>query len=154
LAASLALLVGMPQIGEPGLADQLVDSHIRSLQASHLIDVATSDRHVVKPWFNGRIDYAPQVVDLKAQGFPLVGGRLDVVDQRTIAVLVYRRRLHSINVFVRPQPALVSPRPQTIRRDSYSIVRWTAGGLEYWAVSDLALDELDQFHRLFEKAAS
>jgi anti-sigma factor RsiW len=153
LAASLALLVGVPQISEPGVADQVVDGHIRSLQSAHLIDVATSDRHVVKPWFNGRIDFAPQVVDLKLEGFPLVGGRLDVIDRRTVAVLVYRRRLHSINLFVRPAPAIVSPLGQSLRHDSYNLVRWTSGALEFWAVSDLAPDELDQFQQAFVRAA-
>ena len=152
MAASLALLVGMPQIAEPGIADQLVDGHIRSLQSAHLIDVVTSDRHVVKPWFNGRIDFAPQVVDLKPQGFPLVGGRLDVIDRQTVAVLVYRRRLHSINLFVRPAPALASPLGQGLRHGSYNLVRWTSGGLEFWAVSDLGSDELAQFHEAFVRA--
>ncbi|MBV1688819.1 anti-sigma factor [Novosphingobium sp. G106] len=152
IAASLALLVGMPQISEPGIADQLVDGHIRSLQSAHLIDVATSDRHVVKPWFNGRIDFAPQVVDLKPQGFPLVGGRLDVIDQKTVAVLVYRRRLHSINLFVRPAPAVASPFVRSLRQDSYNLVRWTSGGLEFWAVSDLGSDELQQFQQAFVRA--
>lgn len=152
IAASLALLVGMPQLSEPGIADQLVDGHIRSLQSAHLIDVATSDRHVVKPWFNGRIDFAPQVVDLKPQGFPLVGGRLDVIDQKTVAVLVYRRRLHSINLFVRPAPAIASPFVRSQRHDSYNLVRWTSGGLEFWAVSDLGSEELEQFQQAFVRA--
>ena len=152
MAASLALLVGVPQLSEPGVADQLVDGHIRSLQSAHLIDVATSDRHVVKPWFNGRIDFAPQVVDLKPDGFPLVGGRLDVIDQKTVAVLVYRRRLHSINLFIRPAPSLASPLGQKLRHDSYNLVRWTSGGLEFWAVSDLGPDELEQFQKAFVRA--
>jgi len=152
IAASLALLVGMPQLSEPGVADQLVDGHIRSLQSAHLIDVATSDRHVVKPWFNGRIDFAPQVVDLKPQGFPLVGGRLDVIDQKTVAVLVYRRRLHSINLFVRPAPTVASPFVRSLRHDSYNLVRWTSGGLEFWAVSDLGSEELEQFQQAFVRA--
>jgi anti-sigma factor RsiW len=153
LAASLLLFLAVPRVGEPGLADQLVDSHIRSLQSAHLIDVATSDRHVVKPWFNGRIDYAPQVVDLKQQGFPLVGGRLDVIDRRTVSVLVYRRRLHSINLFIRPKPAIASPLNQRAHQYGYNLVRWTANGLEFWAVSDLGADELDQFRDAFTAAA-
>jgi anti-sigma factor RsiW len=153
LAASLLLLLTMPTVGEPGLADQLVDSHIRSLQSAHLIDVATSDRHVVKPWFNGRIDYAPQVVDLKQQGFALVGGRLDVIDRQTVSVLVYRRRLHSINLFIRPRPAITSPLNQRAHQDGYNLVRWTSNGLEFWAVSDLNAGELDQFRQAFAAAA-
>jgi anti-sigma factor RsiW len=153
LAASLLLLLALPRLGEPGLIDQLVDSHIRSLQSAHLIDVATSDRHVVKPWFNGRIDYAPQVVDLKQQGFALVGGRLDLIDRKTVSVLVYRRRLHSINLFIRPMPAIVSPLNQRARQDGYNLVRWTSNGLELWAVSDLDAAELDRFRQAFVVAA-
>jgi anti-sigma factor RsiW len=153
LAASLLLLLVMPGVGEPRLADQLVDSHIRSLQSAHLIDVATSDRHVVKPWFNGRIDYAPQVVDLKQQGFALVGGRLDVIDRQTVSVLVYRRRLHSINLFIRPSPVIASPLHQRVQQDGYNLVRWTSNGLEFWAVSDLGAGELDQFRQAFIAAA-
>ena len=149
LAAGLALLLVMPQFAEPSLSGQLIDSHIRSLQASHLIDIATSDRHVVKPWFNGRIDFAPAVIDLAPQGFPLVGGRLDVIDRHTIAVIVYRRRLHSINVFVRPGSRLQTPAIISERKDTYSLVSWDSGGLEYWAVSDIDLTELQQFRAAF-----
>lgn len=149
LAASLALLLVMPQVAAPSLSDQLIDGHIRSLQSDHLIDVATSDRHVVKPWFNGRIDFAPAVIDLAPQGFPLVGGRLDVIDRHTVAVIVYRRRLHSINVFVRPGPRLHTPEVLAVRKDTYSLVGWTSGGLEYWAVSDIDLTELQQFRADF-----
>lgn len=151
LAASLALVLAVPQLTAPGLAGELVDSHIRSLQGAHLIDVQTSDRHVVKPWFNGRVDYAPPVADLKAQGFPLVGGRLDVVEGRTVAVLVYRRRLHTINLFVRPASGLA--RAGSARHGSYALVHWVSGGLEYWAVSDVDPGDLAQFRKAFEAAA-
>lgn len=133
------------------LEDQLVASHVRSLQANHLIDVATSDRHVVKPWFNGKIDFAPPVVDLADQGFPLAGGRLDYADNREVAALVYRRRLHAINLFILP----ARPRPTTWRpfqphpASSYSVVHWTHGALDYWAVSDLDGAELERFRQLF-----
>jgi anti-sigma factor (TIGR02949 family) len=150
LAASLALMLAMPQAAVPGVADELVDSHIRSLQGAHLIDVQTSDRHVVKPWFNGRIDYAPPVPDLKDQGFPLVGGRLDVVAGRSVAVLVYKRRLHTINLFVRPAGATAPASGE--RHGSYGLVHWAAGGLDYWAVSDLELGDLEQFRAAFAGA--
>jgi len=149
LAASLALMLAMPQRAVPGVADELVDSHIRSLQGAHLIDVQTSDRHVVKPWFNGRIDYVPPVPDLKDQGFPLVGGRLDVVSGRSVAVLVYKRRLHTINLFVRPASGTGSIAE---RRGSYGLVHWVSGGLDYWAVSDLELGDLQQFRGAFVAA--
>jgi anti-sigma factor RsiW len=148
--AATLLIVQLTPV-PPSLEDQLVASHVRSLLANHLIDVATSDRHVVKPWFNGKIDFAPPVVDLADQGFPLAGGRLDYADNREVAALVYRRRLHTINLFVLPaRPRPVAWRPfQPHPASSYSVVHWTRGALEYWAVSDLDGGQLEQFHQLF-----
>ena len=150
VAASLILLVGMPAVTSTALQDDLVESHVRSLEVSHLVDVPTSDRHVVKPWFNGRLDFSPPVPDLAAQGFPLVGGRLDYVDGHRVAALVYRRRLHTINLFVRPASATTSPVATTSRRQSYNLARWVFGGLEYWAVSDVAMDDVVAFRRAFQ----
>ncbi len=152
LAASIALLLAMPTLSEGTLPDELVAAHIRSLQVAHLIDIQTSDRHVVKPWFNGRIDFAPPVVDLVSVGFPLVGGRLDYIGDRDVAVLVYGRRLHRINLFIRPAPAGVLPVSATLRRDSYNMVRWKSSGLEYWAVSDVEAGELREFRDAFRRA--
>ena len=152
IAASLAILIGAPAVTTAGLQDELIDSHIRSLQVNHLTDVLTADRHVVKPWFNGRIDFSPPVHELAKQGFPLVGGRLDYVDGRPIAALVYRRQLHTINLFVRPASATASPVAETSTRHSYNLVRWVAGGLEYWAVSDVEMRELVAFRSAFEQA--
>ena len=154
LAASLALMVATPQVSVADLPDQLIAGHIRSLQAAHLTDVLTSDRHVVKPWFNGRIDFSPPVVDLMQQGYPLVGGRLDYIGDRPVAALVYRRRLHTINLFVRPAPPNASASPSTIRRHSYNIVHWMAGDLDYWAVSDVDPGDLALFHQQFAKATT
>lgn len=147
LAASLAFLLVAPTATTPILADEIVSSQIRSLQSGHLVDVETSDRHTVKPWFNGRIDYSPPVVDLAPYGFPLVGGRLDVLEGRTVATLVFKRRLHTINLFIRPQP--VGGRDAALARQGYAIEKWSAGGLEYWAVSDIPASELSSFHRIF-----
>lgn len=152
LAASVALMLVVPDMVEPGLADALIDGQVRSLQSGHLVDVATSDRHTVKPWFNGRITFAPPVVDLKPQGFPLVGGRLDVVARENVAVLVFHRRLHTINLFIRPAPGLVPAQEVRRQRAGYNLVRWERGGLEFWAVSDLEAGELDQFHAQFVRA--
>ena len=152
LAASIALLLAMPQLSEGELPDELVAAHVRSLQAAHLTDVLTSDRHVVKPWFNGRIDFSPPVVELAPEGFPLVGGRLDYIGGRDVAAIVYRRRLHHINLFVRPAPEGVPPRVVTMRHDSYNLVRWESGGLEYWAVSDVEARDLGEFRDAFRKA--
>lgn len=154
LAAGLALFLALPQLSSPELADELVASHVRSLQAAHLVDVATSNRHVVKPWFNGKVDFAPPVPDLARQGFPLVGGRLDVIGGQSVAALVYRRNLHSINLFVRPAPRLSLQSERTLRRDSYSLAHWVSNGLDYWAVSDVDPADLSVFARTFRSAAS
>jgi anti-sigma factor RsiW len=153
LAASIALLIAVPQVSAPSLPDELVAGHVRSLQASHLVDIQTSNRHVVKPWFNGRIDFAPPVPDLAQQGFPLVGGRLDVIGKRTVAAIVYKRGLHTINLFVRPAGAFSTGGPGMQTRDSYALFHWTAGGLDYWAVSDVSSKDLAQFAQAFRAAA-
>jgi anti-sigma factor RsiW len=151
LAATLAIVAMLPSQME--LADELVADHVRSTLATHLVDVQTSDRHTVKPWFNGRIDFAPPVVDLSAQGFPLVGGRLDYLDGRVVAALVYRRNKHIINVFVRPVPNGVF-RPGLGRAHAgYNLVRWTEGGLEFWAVSDVEAGDLKAFRTAFQAHA-
>lgn len=149
LAASLALLAAVPGLRTPDLTDALVDGQIRSLQSGHLVDVVTSDQHRVKPWFNGRITYAPPVVDMKDAGFPLVGGRLDVIARENVAVLVYRRRLHTINLFIRPAPSAAARALGDKHKAGYNLVGWTVGGLEYWAVSDVDAGELERFHRSF-----
>jgi anti-sigma factor RsiW len=150
LAASLALIFALPQFTRVNTERQLVANHIRSLSySSHLTDIATSNRHLVKPWFNGKIDFAPPVPELAAQGFPLVGGRLDYVDGREVAAIVYKRRLHTINVFVQPAPPLSLPIGVATKRDGYSLIRWTNDGLEFWAVSDIDLAELQLFQRTF-----
>jgi anti-sigma factor RsiW len=152
LAASLALVVFRPAAPSLTLERELVDDHVRSLLAQHLTDVASTDQHTVKPWFGGRVDYSPPVVDLKDQGFPLAGGRLDYVDGKVTAALVYRRRLHVINLFVRPASGRADAAFET-SRDGYNLVRWRKGGLEFWAVSDVNRTELEQFRDLFEQRA-
>jgi anti-sigma factor RsiW len=146
LAASLALYaVIVPATQEVSLA--LVDAQVRSLQAQHLVDVQTSDRHTVKPWFDGKIDFAPPVVDLVDAGYPLVGGRLDYVDQKTAAAVVYRRRAHVINLFIWPGQAPSAP--ELVRRKGYALVHWGRGGLIYWAVSDVDAEDLQNFQKVY-----
>ena len=129
---------------------EIVSAHLRSLQAGHLTDVISTDQHTVKPWFNGKLDVAPPVVDLTAQDFTLVGGRLDYVDARAIGAIVYRRRLHVINLFV-AQAASAEPRAaKTETFQGFNIRSWSEGGLNFWAVSDLAADELAEFAEKFQ----
>jgi anti-sigma factor RsiW len=149
VAASLALAVVMPQLTHTDMEDQLVQSHVRSLLVGHLVDIPTSNRHVVKPWFDGKVDFAPQVPDLADQGFPLVGGRLDYIGDREVAAIVYRRHLHVINLFVRPAHTLSLPGGVVTHHEGYNLVRWTAGGLEYWAVSDVETGDLKLFRQAY-----
>ncbi|MDB5680099.1 anti-sigma factor [Sphingomonas bacterium] len=150
IAASLALMLTTAQPAATGLEQQLVASHVRSLLADHLVDIPTSDRHVVKPWFNGKIDFSPPTPDLTPQGFPLVGGRLDYVGGRTVAAVVYRRRLHTINLFVWPVGTLVEP--VATAGDGYNLIHWRQGDLDFWAVSDVAVGDLVQFREAFMHA--
>ena len=123
---------------------QLVDAHVRSLLPGHLLDVESTDRHTVKPWFAGKTDIAPVVVDLADKGFPLLGGRLDYVDGHTAAALVYGRRGHTINLFVW-RTAAGEPGDGSFSVRGYSVLHWSNGGLTSWAVSDAALSELEAF---------
>jgi len=148
IAAGLALFAFLPS-GD-GLQGQLIDAQARSLEALHLVDVATSDRHTVKPWFNGKVDFAPPVVDLASQGYPLVGGRLDRVDGKRVAALVFRRRAHVINLFVWPGDAPAAP--ALSHKQGYSLVRWGRGGLVFWAVSDVDAGDLMGFQADFSAA--
>jgi anti-sigma factor (TIGR02949 family) len=148
LAASLALLI-VTTGNNDGLQQELIAGHIRSLQASHLTDVATSDQHTVKPWFNGKLDVSPPVVDLADGGFPLAGGRLDYIDGRAVAVLVYRRHLHVINLFVWSDPGAADAPPRESSHRGYNLIHWTRGEISFWAVSELNLGELREFEVMY-----
>ncbi len=132
------------------LADELVADHVRSLLATHLVDVVSSDQHTVKPWFDGKVDFAPEVRDLSTDGFPLVGGRLDYLNGQTVVALVYRRNKHPINLFITPTSESGSTTPSTLTHRGYNLVHWIHNGMNYWAVSDLNAAELRQFAAHFE----
>jgi anti-sigma factor RsiW len=144
LAATVMLTVFRSN-SDQVIADEVVSAHIRSLQPGHLMDVETSDQHTVKPWFDGKVDVAPPVIDLTAEGFTLLGGRLDYVDGEPVASVVYRRRKHIINLFVAQRlgggRALLSARSV----QGYNVRHWSAQGLDFWAVSDLDSEELGEF---------
>jgi len=127
---------------------EVVSSHIRSLMASHLTDVASTDQHTVKPWFNGKLDFSPPVTDLSASGYPLIGGRLDYVQGRPVAALVYQRRKHWINVFTWPDERAANSEAPARTRQGYHVIRETHDGTVYWIVSDLNPNELFVFARL------
>ncbi len=132
----------------PVLTAELIDAHLRSLQPGHLTDVISSDQHTVKPWFAGKLDFSPPVRDFADQGFPLKGGRLDIIHGRAAAALVYGRRKHVVNVFIWPVPDKYNPvRPGS--QQGYQWVEWHNGGMEFYAVSDASSNDLEQLHRLF-----
>jgi len=157
LAASLAAValgswtLARQRAAGEALADDVLASHIRSLMPGHLTDVLSSDQHTVKPWFNGRLDFSPPVDDFAGRGYPLLGGRLDYVDGRTVAVLVYGRRQHVINVFVWPSARGPSGGPKTSDRQGYHLLHWTAADYTYWVASDLGEAELQEFAQLLRQ---
>jgi len=132
------------------MAQTIESSHVRSLIGTHLLDVPSTDQHTVKPWFNGKLDFSPDVRDFAEQGFPLIGGRIDYVGDRTVAALVYRRRQHIVNVFTWPSDARGGETESD--RNGYHLIHWNAGGMAWWAVSDLNLAELRRFEHLYRAA--
>jgi anti-sigma factor RsiW len=146
LAASLAMVSFVPPETTAAVDQEIVSSHVRSLQPGHLTDVQTTNQHIVKPWFNGRIDFAPPVPELADQGFPLVGGRLDSIDGKTVPAIVYKRRLHTVNLFVWPAK---NSSERSFGKDGFAVREWSRNGLRFAAVSDIAPAELEQFEKLF-----
>jgi anti-sigma factor RsiW len=139
---------------EQFLATQLIASHVRSLMANHLADVASSDQHTVKPWLDARLDFAPPVVDLANAGFPLIGGRLDYLDQRAVAALIYQRRKHFINLFVWQVEPDAIKMTKAISRQGYQLLHWVDSDFNYWAVSDVNTNDLQTFKQQFELQTS
>ena len=134
--------------GQMRTEHDVLAAHMRALLQDSPIQVASSDTHTVKPWFNGRVEFSPDVKDFAAEGFPLVGGRLDYIGGKRVAVLVYRHRLHVIDVFVWPAATPEDVAPRLTSTDGYNLLTWSHGGLTYWAASDLNGTELQQFKAL------
>ncbi|HXU35685.1 MAG TPA: anti-sigma factor [Blastocatellia bacterium] len=162
-ASSIALLVllswGAYRIlsgpsSDEMLAHEVVSSHIRSLMSDHLTDVPSSDQHTVKPWFNGKLDFSPPVIDLDDHDFTLVGGRLDYVSDRPVAALVYQRRMHMVNLFIWPSTDKSSDADQVSTFQGYNTVYWKQSDMNCWAVSDLNMDELREFTKLLKTRSS
>jgi anti-sigma factor RsiW len=136
---------------EQMITQEIVADHLRSLMANHLTDIASTDQHNVKPWFNGKLGFAPPVNDFAGEGFPLIGGRLDYLDGRPVAALVYQRRLHPINLFVWTAPEKYADKATQQTRQGYSILFWTRDGMTYCAISDLTVDEMQTLAALLQK---
>jgi anti-sigma factor RsiW len=154
-ATTLGILWSRPQpAAQDRLADLVVAGHVRSLQVDHLTDVENSDRHILKPWFQGKLDFSPEVPDLSPQGYVLSGGRLDYLTDRPVAALVYQRRLHAINVFTWPAVNKDEKPAQSLSRQGFHLRHWQRAGMTWWAISDLNDEELDDFVRFFQKHVS
>ena len=154
--AALVVLMLVPHFSGPSpdelLTQQVIASHIRSLMVDHLADVPSTDEHTVKPWFNGKLDFSPPVSDLANQGFPLIGGRLDYLNSRPVAALIYQRDKHLINVFVWPASAAQQLAQSNKTQQGYNVIRWTSSAMNFWAVSDLEPNQLAKFSELLKSS--
>jgi anti-sigma factor RsiW len=157
-AAAVVLLIAMPLVmrtsTEDRLSQEIVSSHVRSLMASHLTDVASTDQHTVKPWFNGKLPFSPPVTDPAAQGFPLIGGRLDYVENHPVAALVYQHRKHFINLFIWPSTRTSSTAEELRTQQGYNTIHWSQGGMEFWAASDMNQGDLKDFVQLLRNGST
>jgi anti-sigma factor RsiW len=145
------MLFVVPSHTKSVLTAELIDAHVRSLQPGHLMDVVSTDQHTVKPWFDGKLDFIPPVADYAAQGFPLIGGRLDVIDGHNVAALVYSRRKHYVNVFVWPYREKESIAESSGSRKGYNWMTWQSGDMQFCLLSDAALADLRELKDLIRQ---
>jgi anti-sigma factor RsiW len=136
---------------EDQLANEMVSAHVRSLMLDHATDVISTDQHTVKPWFEGKLDFSPPVIDLAPQGFALIGGRLDYLGGRPVAALVYQRRQHLINLFIYPVQDKNNESGASTRQ-GFNVIHWTKNGMTFWTVSDLNVGELQGFAQLLQNS--
>src|SRR5208283_6109463 len=155
LAATVAVMFGLVFLNRDAifdharanniLAQEMISSHVRSLLAAHLLDVPSTDQHTVKPWFDGKLKFSPPVRDFADQGFRLIGGRLDYINGREVAALVYQRRLHIINLFIWPSESGLNTASESFTKDGYNVSHWERDGFAFWAVSDVNAEDLRVF---------
>jgi anti-sigma factor RsiW len=154
LAAAFTVVLGLVFLNQGGMLDrsrgnalveEVVSGHVRSLLATHLLDVPSTDQHTVKPWFDGKLKFSPPVLDFTTQGFRLIGGRLDYINGREVAALVYQRNKHIINLFISPSESGRTEAVQSFAKDGYNVLHWDRDGFEFWAVSDVNAGELRAF---------
>jgi len=155
LAAALAVVLailkpgGIPDRSRTNaLAEEVISSHVRSLLATHLLDVPSTDQHTVKPWFDGKLKFSPPVQDFAEHGFRLIGGRLDYLDGREVAAVVYQRNKHIINLFIWPSESAPSAAAKGFTKDGFNVLHWESDGFEFWAVSDVNAADLKAFATL------
>jgi len=157
---ALLLLIAWPLFthfsANQGVVDEVLSAHVRSLMSdtAHLTDVASSDQHTVKPWFTGKLSFSPAVVDLGHEGFPLLGGRLDYIENQPVAALVYQRRKHFINLFIWPAGPGGGTRRELEGRQGYNLIRWVEFGMVHWAVSDVSPKDLREFVQLVQSGSA
>lgn len=156
-AMGIASWIAALQYASPGadqlIAEQIISSHARAVLGSRLVDVASSDQHTVKPWLSSKLDFSPSAFDLTGAGFPLLGGRLDYLDNRPVATLVYRHRQHVIDLFIWPDTRSGRAlQPQSSSKNGYNLLHWADGEMMYWAISDLNPAELKTFSEAYATA--
>lgn len=151
VATFAILILSNPSVeSDKIITAEIASVHIRSQMAEHLTDVQSSDEHIVKPWFDGKLNFSPPVYDLDSQGWKLVGGRLEYVSDRPTAALVYQHRKHIINLLIYPSKNESEGEPQTLQIQGYNLIRWNKSGMIFWAISDLNFDELQEFSNLLK----